>query len=107
MNFMSLVLFFSLAWAADDPVYQIKIKDHRFSPAELTVPAGQTFWLEVINEDASTEEFESNSLKIEKIIAPRRTVKIRVKEISAGRHDIFGEFHPATCQGSINAQVTP
>lgn len=35
------------------------IRNHRFEPAELKVPAGKKIKLLVLNQDASIEEFES------------------------------------------------
>lgn len=107
MKFLMTALVFMATAHAEDPVHQIRIKDHRFHPEELMVRTGETFWLEVINEDAVTEEFESTSLKIEKIIPPRKTIRIRVKQIAGGSHDIFGEFHMETCKGLIVAKELP
>ena len=46
------------AWAAD-PEFTLVIRDHRFEPAEIRVPAGQKIKLVVHNQDATPEEFES------------------------------------------------
>ncbi|NBO41080.1 MAG: cupredoxin domain-containing protein, partial [Betaproteobacteria bacterium] len=47
----------------------ITIKNHQFEPAELRVPANQKIKLIVHNQDSSAEEFESKTLKREKVIA--------------------------------------
>ena len=57
------------AWAAD-PEFALVIRDHRFEPAEIRVPAGQKIKLVVHNQDATPEEFESHELNREKVIAP-------------------------------------
>ena len=49
--------------------FSLTIKDHRFEPAELQVPAGKAFTLNVTNGDATAEEFESDDLDVEKVIA--------------------------------------
>ena len=59
------------ALAADVEVLLV-IKDHRFEPAELKVPAGQRVKLIVHNQDKTPEEFESKSLNREKVIPWRR-----------------------------------
>ena len=89
--------------SSEEKTYTLSIKDHRFTPSEIQVEPGESFWLEIKNEDVTTEEFESSSLNLEKIIPPRRTVKIRVKNIKEGAHDIFGEFHKDSCKGSLLA----
>lgn len=82
-------------------IYKITIKDHQFTPTEITVPAGEAFFIEVVNAGPGTEEFESNSLKLEKIILEGQTAKLRVGPQKPGRYEIFGEFHMATCLGTV------
>ncbi len=53
------------AWAEDAARPQITISDHRFSPAELHVPANQPVVIDVRNQDATAEEFESAELGAE------------------------------------------
>ena len=60
-----LLLSASAAQALDAEV-KLVIRDHKFEPAELTVPAGQKIKLLVENQDATPEEFESNELNREK-----------------------------------------
>src|SRR5689334_3508096 len=65
--------------AADEVELTISIKDHKFEPAELKAPAGKAIKLTVKNLDASAEEFESHSLKVEKVIAGKGTAVIRIR----------------------------
>lgn len=91
------------ASAADGDV-TIVIKDHKFEPAEVTVPAGKKLTLLVDNQDASSEEFESRPLKVEKIIGPKKQARISVGPLEPGRYSFFGEFHESTAQGVLIAQ---
>lgn len=91
------------ASAADGDV-SIVIKDHKFQPAEVTVPANKKLTLVVDNQDPSSEEFESKPLKVEKIIGPNKTARISVGPLEPGRYSFFGEFHEATAQGVLIAQ---
>src|SRR5258708_27096137 len=52
---------------AADPEFTLSIRDHRFDPRELQVPAGVKIRLIVKNLDATPEEFESNELHREKV----------------------------------------
>ena len=72
--------------------FSLAIKDHRFEPAELQVPAGQAFTLNVTNQDASPEEFESDDLDIEKVIAGGQNAVIKVEPLDAGRYEFYGEY---------------
>jgi plastocyanin len=97
----SLVMMSSAAYAAD---YTITIKDHKFTPAELEVPADKAFSILVKNEDASPEEFESHDLKREKIIKGNSEATIKIGALKPGTYKFFGEFHEKTAQGKIVAK---
>jgi plastocyanin len=83
--------------------FRLVIKDHRFDPAELKVPAGKKLKLVVENQDATAEEFESHSLKREKVVAAGGTITVLVGPLEAGTYDFFGEFNPKTATGKLIA----
>ncbi|MFQ5544059.1 MAG: cupredoxin domain-containing protein [Nitrospiria bacterium] len=89
---------------AGPPVFEIEIKDHLFSPAELTVPAGVKVKLVVKNLDKTPEEFESYELNREKVVMGRRKVIVFIGPLAPGEYPFFGEFHPKTAQGKIIAK---
>lgn len=89
------------ARAADEVEAAISIKDHKFDPSEVKVPAGKAIKLTVKNLDASAEEFESKTLKVEKVIAGNGTAVIRLKPLAKGSYKFFGEFHEKTAQGVL------
>ncbi len=84
--------------------FSLAIKDHRFEPAELQVPAGQAFTLNVTNQDASPEEFESDDLDIEKVIPGGQSASIKVEPLDAGRYEFYGEYHEDSAKGAIVAK---
>lgn len=92
------------AGAAEQVTASIVIKDHSFSPRELSVPAGKRVVLTVDNQDDQPEEFESHSLKVEKIIPGKSRGTVRFGPLEAGKYGFFGEFHAATAQGSVVAR---
>ena len=94
----------NLAAYAGVPVYEIEIRDHLFYPAELRVPAGLKIKLQVINQDATPEEFESFELNREKVILGKRKATIFIGPLRPGEYPYFGEFHPETAQGVIIAE---
>lgn len=97
--FISLML--PLSVYAEEGVYSLIIKDHRFQPAEITLPAGKKIKLMVENQDSTPEEFESHSLNREKIIAGNGKAAIFIGPLSPGRYSFEGEFNPRTAQGII------
>jgi len=101
---VTLVSLLSIsAWAADNEVSVI-IRDHRFEPAEIHVPAGQKIKLVIQNQDATPEEFESHELNREKVIAPGSKANIYIGPLSPGRYPFFGEFHEQTARGAVIAE---
>lgn len=98
---ISLIFIFSIAWA--DPTYKIMIEGHHLSPEDLQVAANESFWLEVENKDNTSEEIESRSINIEKVIGPKKTARIKIRKLTAGTYDLFGDFHADVCKGTITA----
>jgi Cupredoxin-like domain len=101
--FMALLctLFLNSALAAEIKEYKISIREHRFVPAEITIPANTKIKLIVINEDASPEEFESHELNREKIVTGNGKITVFIGPLKPGRYPFFGEFHMNTAQGAI------
>lgn len=91
------------ARAADDAVV-ITIKDHRFDPETVEVPAGKKVKLLIRNQDPGPEEFESYSLNREKVIAGNSEGVVFIGPLDPGIYDFFGEFHEDTAQGKIVAK---
>ena len=106
----SFLIVFGLALVTLAPAvaraedYIVTIKDHRFSPAELKVPANKRLVITVVNDDPTAEEFESKELKVEKVIAGKSKGTVRIGPLKPGRYPFFGEFHEATAQGAVIAE---
>ncbi len=100
MPLVALIFFVAPAFAGET-TFVISIKDHRFDPVELEVPAGKKVKLIVKNLDPTPEEFESYDLNREKIILGGREAIIRIGPLDPGTYEFFGEFFPDTAQGRI------
>ena len=88
---------------ADD--YVVTIKDHRFTPAEIKVDGpNQRVTITVINEDATAEEFESNPMKVEKVIAGKSKATVRIGPLKPSRYPFIGEYNEATAKGTVIAE---
>lgn len=103
------VAAFLVAFLAQNPgnaaeSFTLSIKDHRFNPEELQVPAGQKFKLIVKNEDSTPEEFESKSLKREKIVKGNSQIILNLGPLDPGKYEFFGEFHEESAKGRLIAK---
>lgn len=97
---MSSLLIVSPA-LAETPSYEIILKDHAFTPAELTIPADTKVKLVVKNLDSTPAEFESDDFKREKIIPGGKSATISVGPLKTGTYKFFDEFNEATAQGVL------
>ncbi len=84
---------------------QLTIKDHRFQPDHVTVPAGERFRIELLNQDDTTDEFESYDMKFEKIVVSGGRIAVFAGPLHPGTYKFFDDYHPDTAQGTITAEA--
>jgi len=106
---LNAVLLGALAFGASSVQAQeteakLIIRDHKFEPSELTVPAGKKIKLVIENQDATAEEFESYELNREKVVPAKGQVTVFVGPLKPGRYPFFGDFHKNTAKGVLVAQ---
>jgi uncharacterized protein (DUF2141 family) len=89
------------AAAAQQKTFTITIKDHRFSPAEVEIPANEKVALVVRNLDPTPEEFESLELRREKVVAGGQEITVYIGPLKPGRYEFFGDFNPTTARGFV------
>ena len=89
---------------AEAQEFNLVIRNHKFEPVELRVPAGKRVSIQVSNEDATPEEFESRALKVEKIIPGKSKGLVRIGPLAPGRYEFIGDFHAETAKGVIIAE---
>jgi hypothetical protein len=94
----------AIARAEDLATYALTLSQHRFTPVELHVPAGQPFYITVKNLDDAADEFEMHAPAIEKVIPAGGEGKVRIRPLGPGRFPFIGDFHADTAQGVIVAQ---
>jgi len=105
----ALALTWSLLWAAAVPAEElltVKLlaRGARFEPETIEVPAGRRFRLEITNQNAGPEEFESRELRKELVLGPGVTRVVVFAPLKPGSYPFFGEFHPETAKGKIIAK---
>lgn len=86
---------------AQEASYVLTIKDHRFEPGEIEIPADRKVTLVVKNLDPTPEEFESLELRREKVVAGGQEITIYIGPLRPGRYEFFGDFNPKTARGHI------
>jgi Cupredoxin-like domain len=84
--------------------FNLVIRNHKFEPEEIRVPAGKRVSIYVSNEDAAPEEFDSAALKVEKIIPGKSKGLVRIGPLDPGRYEFMGEFHADTAKGVVVAE---
>ncbi len=92
------------AFAADEPNFELAIRDHQFAPAEVTVPAGKRVKLTVKNLDPTPAEFESHDFKAEKVIPAGKEVTLFVGPLKPGSYGFFDDFHKSQTTGTLIAK---
>lgn len=101
--FITLFLLTGTAFAADDE-FSIVIREHKFEPAELTVPAGKKIKLLIENKDSTPEEFESYAFAREKVVPGSSSTSLYIDPLKPGRYPFFGDYHESTAKGTLVAK---
>jgi hypothetical protein len=87
---------------ADDLVtYSIVLKNHHFSPAEIHVPTGKPFLVNITNSDNAPEEFEMLIPALERVVGPGQQSTVKMRPLAVGRFPFFGENDPDSERGAF------
>jgi high-affinity iron transporter len=84
----------SVARAQETPV--LELRDHRFVPDRIEVPAHVKFRLLVKNSGNAPAEFESSDLNREKVVTPGQTITVFLGPLEPGTYHFFDDFHQST-----------
>jgi hypothetical protein len=93
-----------LAYAQDATIVHVALKDHRFVPAELTAPANKPVVIEVTNQDPTPSEFESKTLRVEKVVAGGAKITVQIRALARGRYRFLDDYHEDTTEGFLVIQ---
>ena len=88
-------------WAQDLPTFKLLAREGKWFPELIEVPANTRFRLEIANQNAGPEEFESKELHKELVLAPGVTRVLVFAPMKPGTYSFIGEFHPQTARGRI------
>jgi hypothetical protein len=86
---------------ADDATISLVLKNHQFVPHEASAPAGKALAIVVSNQDGTPSEFESKTLRVEKVVAAGGTITVRVRALTPGRYRFYDDYHEDTTEGFL------
>ena len=96
----ALVVLAPIAAHADVEI-ALSYKDKKFDPPEISAPANTAIVIKFRNLDKDAMEFESDALKIEKVVAAGKDATIKVKAQKPGRYEFFDEYNEKTARGAL------
>jgi hypothetical protein len=104
IKFLACALLIAATPAFADTTIAVTLKNHKFSPAVIKVKANQPSMIVLSNDDDTADEFDSTSLKVEKVVPGHQKGNVRIRALAPGQYPFMGEYHAATAQGIVVAQ---
>jgi hypothetical protein len=86
----------SMAAAQQSGNISVRVKNHRFEPQQVVAPANVPITLHLQNLDATPMEFESVSLRVEKVVVGKGQGVIRIRPLAPGSYNFFDDFNQQT-----------
>ena len=80
---------------------EVTLQADAFTPAEVKAPSNTPFVLKFINKDAAAAEIESKDLKVEKVVAGKSEIIVRVPAMQPGRYLFVNEYKEDTVKGFV------
>lgn len=81
----------------------VEYSNGQFRPGELPAPADRPLALHVKNLDPKAMEFESKSLRVEKVVAAKSEGAINIRPLKPGRYEFYDDFN-AKARGVLNVR---
>lgn len=82
----------TLAVAADEPVFEIEMKDGSITPSRLEVPSKTRFKIIVRNTGKVPAEFERSELHKEVVVPAGGAATMIIRTLDAGEYKFFDDF---------------
>ena len=97
------IIHASSAIAQDATEIQVTYSKGQFQPSELRAPADRPVVFRVKNLDPAAMEFESESLRVEKVVAGKTDGVINVRALKPGRYEFHDDFNDKA-RGALTVQ---
>ncbi|MBX9868227.1 MAG: cupredoxin domain-containing protein [Burkholderiaceae bacterium] len=98
------LMLHSNARAEEVAKFEIVAREGRLSPEKLNVPAGVKLRITLRNEGKTPVEFESQELRIEKVVAADAASAVTIQPLKPGTYLMIDEFHADTGKMQIIAK---
>ncbi len=82
---------------------QLTYSGGQFQPSQVRAPADRPIVFRVKNLDAKAMEFESTSLRVEKVVAAQSEGVINVRALKPGRYEFYDDFNQKA-RGALTVQ---
>jgi Cupredoxin-like domain len=82
---------------------QVTYSNGQFQPSEVQAPADRPVVLRVKNLEAKAIEVESETLRIEKVVAANSDGIINVRALKPGRYEFYNDFNEKA-RGALTVQ---
>jgi hypothetical protein len=82
---------------------QVTYSKGQFQPSQVSAPADKPIVFRVKNLDAKAMEFESKSLRVEKVVAANSEGVINVRALKPGRYEFYDDFNEKA-RGALTVQ---
>ena len=82
---------------------QLSYTNGQFQPSDVSAPADTPLTLRIKNLDVKAMEFESKSLRVEKVIAAKSEGLINVRALKPGRYEFYDDFNE-TARGTLTVK---
>jgi hypothetical protein len=78
-----------------EPAAEIRVtySNGQFQPGDVSAPADKPIVIRVKNLDAKAMEFESTSLRVEKVVAAKSEGVVNVRALKPGRYEFYDDFN--------------
>ncbi len=86
------------------PSFEVTVRDGRFHPDRLEVPAGVRVRLVLKNEGPGPLEFENDEMHIEKVLSAGATSFVVLPKLQPGEYGFVDEFNPITGELTVIAR---
>ena len=91
------------AWAEPAAEVRVTYSNGQFQPSEVRAPADKPIAFRVKNMGAKAMEFESTSLRVEKVVAAGTEGVINVRALKPGRYEFYDDFNDKA-RGALTVQ---
>jgi hypothetical protein len=82
-------------------VVRLILKDQRFTPEVITIPANQRVKIDLTNEDAAGDDFESKDLQVDKAVGALGHVSFFIGPLPPGTYAFKAEKSATTAHGKV------